>query len=97
SKKLEISEKDQSELGVNLVFCNVKPHYEKSIEEAVQKSKVITLFIKSCYQDGSRKDSPKPIANQKLEDYSQAHSSLFGKKAFWMSMLNETNDTPRNP
>jgi hypothetical protein len=97
SKKLEISEKDQSELGVNLVFCNVKPHYEKSIEEAVQKSKVITLFIKSCYQDGSRKDSPKPIANQKLEDYIQAHSSLFGKKAFWMSMLNETNDTPRNP
>jgi len=96
SKKLEISEKDQSELGVNLLFCNVNPHYEQCIHEAVQRSKVITLFIKSCYQDGSCKNLPRPRANWKLRDYIQAHPSLF-QKAFWRSMLNEADDTPRNP
>ncbi|HQO63263.1 MAG TPA: hypothetical protein PK528_06590 [Syntrophorhabdus sp.] len=97
NRKLEISEKDQSELGLNLVFCNVKPHYEQRIRhDAVQKSRVINIFINSYYQEGNHKITPRPVANQKLRDYIQAHPSLFAK-AFWKSMLNETDDTPRHP
>jgi hypothetical protein len=85
SRKLSLSERDQSELGVNLIFCNISPYFYSDILNAVKESEVITFFICS-YFDDQKKLTPKPVINTRLKDYSRTAPEMF-EKAFLKSIL----------
>ncbi len=86
NKKLLFSEENQSNCGINLVFCNkADPFYGDKIENAVKNSKVISIFIHSYYDTGNKKITPKPKASPKLKRYISENKDMF-EKSFWDSL-----------
>lgn len=86
NKKLFFSEEKQSKCGINLVFCNkADPFYRDEIRDAVEDSKVITIFIHSYYDADDKKITPLPKASSRLKGYITANQQVF-EKPFWHSL-----------